>query len=391
MPQSLSTALNPTTSTTLTTPLAKHAAQNEAQRQDVQIVDAHTTPDQIAQAAENVPVPIILAEAEQPVAGVFQNVVNFRDVGRGFNEDSGKSYMKIGNLFRSGRLDDATTRDLELLTAKYGIKTVVDLRSETEGKMGEDLVNTFPASAINEQTNIAELIKVGDGAVVTAKAEPMHVHSDGDMRGEDVQRVTYYINFAGRKFRRHSVWKPLRLGTKLKVIALMAMNQKPRVIELVGQSVIEPRGLLGLNKDFVDYCGAEIVQALRLLSNPAHYPLLVHCTQGKDRTGLVIALALRCAKIPEKYIIKDYARTQQGLARQRDVMVEEMRKTGLDPSFCDAPPDVIKQTLEYIRTKYGSEEAYLEKWGFGSAEQQKVMACLVRQDVEDLEGLDGGL
>lgn len=70
-------------------------------------------------------------------------------------------------------------------------------------------------------------------------------------------------------------------------------------------------------------------------------------------------------------------------------MVEEMRKTGLDSTFSDAPPEIIKKTLDYIRFKYGSEEDYLEKNGFGWMDQRKLMACLAKQDVDDLADGEG--
>ncbi|KAI9101108.1 hypothetical protein DFS34DRAFT_456843 [Phlyctochytrium arcticum] len=97
--------------------------------------------------------PMVLAKEDRPVDRVFQNIVNFRDVGKNYNSDSGTNRLREGWFFRSGRLDDASTVDLELLTETFGIKVVVDLRSETEGKMGDGLVNTFPASVINEVNN----------------------------------------------------------------------------------------------------------------------------------------------------------------------------------------------------------------------------------------------
>lgn len=43
--------------------------------------------------------------------------------------------MRREVLFRSGRLDDATTKDLELLIKTFDIKAVIDLRAETEGSV----------------------------------------------------------------------------------------------------------------------------------------------------------------------------------------------------------------------------------------------------------------
>lgn len=56
---------------------------------------------------------------------------------------------------------------------------------------------------------------------------------------------------------------------------------------------------------------------------------------------LLIALALAAVGISEERIIEDYAKSREGLARVRQHMVQEMERDGLDPSFADAPPEVL--------------------------------------------------
>lgn len=46
-----------------------------------------------------------------------------------------------------------------------------------------------------------------------------------------------------------------------------------------------PRGLVGLGLDTLDQSTREIREALSLYADPAALPSIVHCTQGKDRTG----------------------------------------------------------------------------------------------------------
>lgn len=36
------------------------------------------------------------------------------------------------------------------------------------------------------------------------------------------------------------------------------------------------------------------------------YPILVHCTSGKDRTGVVIAALLKILQIPDAIIVEEY-------------------------------------------------------------------------------------
>lgn len=377
------TALDPTQSKTLgnDAPQAKKAAKEEAKK-PVQMIDKDTNPEDLKEMKPGKPVPIILSPEERPMEDVFQNIVNFRDVGGNCNTDSNTKRFKAMNLFRSGRLDDADTADLSLLKEKYNIGCVIDLRSETEGKMGEDLINTFPASAIVEQLRAKELLKVNEDEI---DVEPDDIEQKVEQKeivrpGESKMRITYFINFAGRRFRYYGVWKPLSFSQKIKTVGLVSLGRKAEAVMYIGQHVLQPRGLIGLNKDFIDYCGAEIVQALKLMTHKHNYPLLVHCTQGKDRTGLVIALSLSLCDVSDTDIIKDYERTQKGLARQRDVMVEEMRKTGLDPSFSDAPPAVMQDTLNYIREKFGSILAYLKLHELTDSDIEHIRKNLLRKD-----------
>jgi len=322
----------------------------------VQIVDSHTHPDEIKESSPGTILPLVISPEERPLEEIFQNIVNWRDIGLNYNQDTHSIQFKQAKLFRSGRLDNASTDDLRVLTEKYNIKCVIDLRSETEGRMGEDLVNTFPAAVISEQlskhpvgeTKFEEEIKVEELHHHIVKKE---IHSN---------RVTYHINFAGRRFRYYAVWKPLKFRQKAEVLYMMASGKKAEVITFIGQQVLQPQGLFGLNQNFIDHCGLEIASALKLMRNPKHFPMLVHCTQGKDRTGLVIALALSICGSSDEAIIQDYARSQDGLEPQRPIMIEEMRQTGLGPEFSDAPPEVMRMTLEYIRSKHKSIVDYLK-------------------------------
>jgi len=160
----------------------------------------------------------------------------------------------------------------------------------------------------------------------------------------------------------------------------MELGKKAEAVTFIGKHVIQPHGLLGLNKNFVDYCGSEIVSALKLMRNPKAWPMLVHCTQGKDRTGLVIALALSLCGVPDDVIVIDYARSQEGLERQRHIMVEEMRKTGLEPEFSDAPAEIIQMTLEYIRKNYKSIPDYLKDNDLTSNDIEAIRRNLLHPD-----------
>ncbi|KAF7161303.1 hypothetical protein CNMCM6106_008592 [Aspergillus hiratsukae] len=68
---------------------------------------------------------IDLDSADRP----FDNIINFRDVGRSINQLMGSRVLKEGVLFRSARLDDASERDRRRLAEELHVSTVLDLRS----------------------------------------------------------------------------------------------------------------------------------------------------------------------------------------------------------------------------------------------------------------------
>ncbi|KAJ2962219.1 hypothetical protein NQZ79_g2625 [Umbelopsis isabellina] len=359
------------------------------------------------------------AEATLTEPRRFENIVNFRDVGLSCttkDENGLQRYIKEGILFRSGRLDDASNADLDVLTNVYGIRTIVDLRSETEGKIGSMLADAFPASAIaavkpSEMViapmlppHIEEKLNKLDSRQVTMTSETikkgaMHAadnrkasrrkstvvvmdnlkHEISNSKAGLTTRITYFVNFAGSKYRYHCVLKPCPFLLKLRVFGLMIIGRKPDAIRLIGTRVLQPKGLKGLNRDFIDYCGEQIIQAIRILLASATYPVLVHCTQGKDRTGLVIALVLLLCNVPRDLIVKDYTKTQQGLDTQREVMVAEMAKNGLDPSFSDAPEEVIIDALDYLESKYHGAENYAKFQGMRDDEIRSLRVIFVAE------------
>jgi protein tyrosine/serine phosphatase len=53
--------------------------------------------------------------------------------------------------------------------------------------------------------------------------------------------------------------------------------------------------------------GAALCEILKVIACPARHPVLVHCSHGKDRTGLVCALVLSVAGASDEEILADYA------------------------------------------------------------------------------------
>ncbi|KAI0487385.1 tyrosine phosphatase [Xylaria cf. heliscus] len=92
-------------------------------------------------------------------------------------------------------------------------------------------------------------------------------------------------------------------------------------------------------------------------------PCLVHCTAGKDRTGVVVALALSLCGVPDDTIVYEYNLTEIGLRSRLDELVKHVSsnpKIGIDIEgarrMVGARKEAMLGTLASIRAQYGSIE-----------------------------------
>ncbi|MEI6736839.1 MAG: tyrosine-protein phosphatase, partial [Actinomycetes bacterium] len=59
----------------------------------------------------------------------------------------------------------------------------------------------------------------------------------------------------------------------------------------------------------IDVNGAYIAGVIRIVAQRANHPVIVHCTAGKDRTGVVTAMVLEILGISHQDIADDYHAT----------------------------------------------------------------------------------
>ncbi|GAQ03471.1 tyrosine-protein phosphatase [Aspergillus lentulus] len=294
-----------------------------------------------------------LDSADRP----FDNIINFRDVGRSINQLMGSRILKEGVLFRSARLDDASERDRRRLAEELHISTVLDLRSMTEHQMatrkcrGEDALDpeqpSLPPSEANEHL----------------------------MEIPGVQRSL--ISLTGRAFERALLWR-LDWYNLIRVLALVASGYRTEAVTIVGQQAMAPRGLIGLGQDTLDSSTAEVREIFELLVSPAAYPVIVHCTQGKDRTGLIVLLLLLLLpEVSAEAIAADYVKSEPELVVEFEERMKEIRVLGLDEEYTKCPPGFTQEIRAHLDAKYGGVEGYLMSVGIDREKQESIRQRLL--------------
>lgn len=137
---------------------------------------------------------------------------------------------------------------------------------------------------------------------------------------------------------------------------------------------MQPRGLTGLAQDTLDASMAEIHSVFELLARDDSYPVLVHCTQGKDRTGLIVlmTLLLAGAAVPTSAMVDDYTRSELELVPEFEERMREIRVLGLGEDYTRCPPDFVEATTDYLRRRYGGVGGYLAGIGIDAGMQERI-------------------
>lgn len=183
---------------------------------------------------------------------VFEGLKNFRDVG-GLPTSDGFC-VRSGALFRSATLDDSTVRDARVLL-DLGVRVVCDLRRPGEAFKG-------PHERVTS---------------------------------EGLRRVNLPLHWQDSRESRKQLRKLLFAGD--------GEQQYERYIAEYYRHVAFDAAL-------------QIGEVVSLLARPDGLPMVVYCSAGKDRTGIVIAVILTLLGVSFERVVEDYLRTNDGYARE---------------------------------------------------------------------------
>ncbi|REF35010.1 protein tyrosine/serine phosphatase [Thermasporomyces composti] len=95
-------------------------------------------------------------------------------------------------------------------------------------------------------------------------------------------------------------------------------------------------------------------------------PVVVHCAGGKDRTGMVVAMALRIAGVEPDVIAQDYALSQERLAEENAAVLARIEDPVLRENVRRlqvTAPETMLTTLAHLESRYGGVAEYLKGGG----------------------------
>ena len=289
----------------------------------------------------------------------FDHLLNFRDVGANINTILGRQVLKHGLLFRGARPDETSPSDRDQLTNKYKIRTILDLRSKTEhinaAKKRSEVGLTTKSAALPSSD------KIVDDTV-------------------EIPGIRYaYINLNGKGFERHLIWQ-LKYTSLAKMVFLMAAGYRTEGISVLGKELMLPRGLIGLGIDTLDYSGPEIKAVFDIFAASTAWPMMVNCTQGKDRTGITILLVLMLCNVDLGAISQDYIKSEPELEPEKVERMKEIKSIGLDESFATCPPDFCEKIVQHLDSRHGGLNTYLTQIGVHAEQTEEIRQVLMWTD-----------
>ncbi len=229
--------------------------------------------------------------------------------------------VRTGMLFRSDQLSRLTDADQGLLE-EIGIRTVVDLRREEEREEAADRID-------NPSVEQIWLPVRAEGADVISIRRSME-------RGEVTADGAY-------------------------------------------------RFLLEANRHFAGAFAPVYKDFLHLLLDASRYPLVFHCSAGKDRAGYAAALSLYALGATDETVMHDYLATNLFTVNYVEGIIDDLADSEFNVeadavrTLMQVVPEFLREALNIIYKERGGMHAYLEhELDFGPDKRAQLKQILVQ-------------
>eukprot|EP00210_Caulerpa_lentillifera_P006934 g6630.t1 len=261
------------------------------------------------------------------------SAINFRDLA-----ESDPYRIKPRQVYRSSEMFK-----FEVLSA-YGIKTLIDMRKHDGDK------ETNPVYCLLESKNCVSFLE-------TYQLKVLHFN---------LIRTGVGIGILSKMPRK--IWWELFKG---KVSGMKSCD-------IMCSAVADPKcfGFSQLYKLLIDKASNVLADLLRVFANADNYPILMHCTHGKDRTGIVAYLLEAICGVSLEDITNDYTLSETNLKQAKSMYKLPISESLLRDSVILADSGNITELVEHIELHYGGLMGYLSYIGLSVDE-----VCSIRENL----------
>lgn len=163
------------------------------------------------------------------------------------------------------------------------------------------------------------------------------------------------------------------MGASYHNIAVIPEGGSDHLSRLVGDTGISGRRYLG----YLEFGPEAWLRLFDLFAAADSQPILLHCTAGKDRTGVSTAFLLSVLGVDRAFIEADYALTNRDVARQVDFIE---RTTGFPEGMtretlthaAGIPEQAIGDFLDGLEERWGGPLQYLRSIGVSDGSLEAV-------------------
>jgi protein tyrosine/serine phosphatase len=311
----------------------------------------------------------------------FDEIYNFRSLA----DTSSAFKSRNVNIFRCALTCNATEKDCERFKKRFGIKTIINLRGKKKGgenklSGGDNRLDTyFPDDTDTSKLTLGEAgtIRAGNHRLIRFNMFTKATRTAVTKKMKTLKFI-FVALIAGAAYSFSAVSKYILLGFFRDTIKdycnyIYAFCFK-RVVGMFG---MKEGGPLGYTYECMLQGSTEpIVDILKLVAEPKNRPCAIHCTSGKDRTGLICMLLLGAVGTPEENIIQDYHQSHKwGLSSRHTEITGYGSNKYVDEASHTAfaaPKEAMEAAIRYLKKTHGGIMGYLDHIGFDESWREKL-------------------
>lgn len=243
----------------------------------------------------------------------FPNLPNFREVGGGRLVNKDGKRVRSGVLYRASRTDFLTEEEIKTFLG-FGFKTIIDMRtkSEFERADGEKLLGRYyePLILKSDGTHpFTPSYRWGGKLKKSMREVAKQKKKSPDAKWAGKR---YLASLFSRDFFLHMFYKVNFISRYFSLILLaidwfIGTHFFPKYFSWI---LVNSQTLPEQYVYMLEYSKKMIRNILNLLLDEENLPVIINCTHGKDRTGVVVAVILACLDVSEQDITNDYTESK---------------------------------------------------------------------------------